>query len=67
MEWELLVAVNDSTLREVVRSQFDGDLVSGQNADVIHADLSRDVGKDGMAFVLIANQFDSEGGIGKTF
>ena len=38
-----LVAVGDTSSGEVVRSEFHLDLVAGENADVVHSHLSRDV------------------------
>ena len=39
----LLGAKHDACPRQVVRGQLDGDLVAGQDADVVHAHLPGDV------------------------
>ena len=42
----LLVPVRDATSGEVVGGEFHLHLVAGENADVVHAHLSGDVGQD---------------------
>ena len=61
MRGGLLVPIGDAATFEVVRGQFDLDLVAGQDADVVHAHLPGDVGENLMAIV----QLDAEHGIGE--
>src|SRR5690606_21571215 len=41
-----LVAVDDPPLREVVRRELDGDLVAGEDLDVVHPHLAREQPED---------------------
>jgi hypothetical protein len=63
----LFVTIDNATFREVVGGQLNGDKIPGKDANIMHADLARDVRKDCMAFVLFANQLDFEGCVGKGF
>ena len=58
---ELLVAVRNATSGEVVRGEFDLDLVAGQDADVVHPHLSGDVSQQLVAVV----ELDTEHGVGQ--
>ena len=58
---DLLVAVGDTASFEVVRGQLNLDTVSGQDADVVHAHLSRDVSEHLVAIF----ELDSEHGVGE--
>ena len=42
----LLVAEGDTSFREVVRTHFDFDTVTGEDLDVMHTHLAGDVGDD---------------------
>jgi len=57
----LLVTVGDAPAGEIVGSEFDLDLVTGKDADVVHAHLAGDMGKD---FVTVF-EFHSEHRIGQ--
>ena len=43
------MAEGDAALGQIVRRHFQGDLVAGQNTDVVLAHLSAAVGSDGMS------------------
>lgn len=45
---QLLIAECYSTLREVVRRHLHSHFVAGENLDVVHAHLARDMGGDFM-------------------
>src|SRR6185437_16800388 len=57
----LSAAVDDAALGQVVGGHFDGDLVTGQNPDVVFAHLARYVGRDDMAGL----EFDAKRRIGQ--
>src|SRR3954449_12810848 len=57
----LLVPIGDSTSAEVVRCELNLDAVSGQDADVVHAHLSGDVGQHLVAVL----ELDPEHGVGE--
>ena len=61
------MAIGDASFGEIVGCHLDSHEIPGQDAYVMHANLAGNVRKDRVAFVLFANQFDSEGGIGKAF
>lgn len=60
-KWDLLGAIGDAPLAEVVGADLDGDLVSSEDADVIFAHSPRDVGGDDMPIL----QLYPKGGIGQ--
>ena len=55
----LLVAISDPTTSEVVRRQLNLDAITGENSDVMHPHLSRDVGQHLVAVF----EFDAEHGV----
>ena len=57
----LLVAEGDTSFREVVRTHFDFDAVTGEDLDVMHTHLAGDVGRNLMPVL----QFHSEHGVGE--
>ena len=57
----LLVSVGNATSGEVIRRELDLDSIAGQNSDVIHPHLARNVGKHLMSIL----EFDPKHGIGK--
>src|SRR3954462_10565414 len=59
----LLVPVGDATSAEVVRSELDLHLVAGEDPDVVHPHLSRDVGEDLVAVL----ELDTEHRVGEGF
>ena len=61
LERELFVAVGDATASHVVGRDLNLDLVPGQDANAVHAHLSRTVGEYGVTVL----QFDAEHGVGK--
>src|SRR5574340_176773 len=56
---DLFAAVSDAALGEVVRSEFDGDAVTGENANVMLTHAAGNVGEDHMAVV----QLHAESGV----
>jgi hypothetical protein len=57
----LFEPVNNSTPREIVRRQFDGNLVSGQNLDEMHSHFSGHVSQH----LMTVFKLDLEGGVGQ--
>ena len=57
----LLVSVGDAATGKVVGRELDLDAVSGEDADVVHAHLSRDVGQH----LVPVLELDPEHGIGQ--
>ena len=53
--------VGNPPLAEIIRGQFNGDLVTTQNPDVMLAHLARNMGRHDMTVF----QFDPEHGVGK--
>src|SRR5918998_3385842 len=63
MGFPSLVAIGDATPSEVVRSELHLNSVTREDADVMHAHLSGDVGEQLMPVL----QFDTKHGIGEGF
>ena len=61
--WISFGAENDPRATQIVGRQLDGDLVAGEDADVVHPHLAGNVGKD---FVSIF-ELDAEHRVGKWF
>ena len=59
----LFESVDQTAFGEVIRREFDGDLVPPQNPDVVTAHLSRDMGQDNVSVLKLHLKL----GIGKRF
>src|ERR1700732_5330864 len=57
----LSAAVDDAALGQVVRGHFDGDLVPGQNTNVVFTHLARNMGRDDVTGL----EFDAKRRIGQ--
>ena len=58
-----LVPERDATLAQIVRAHLDFHAIAGQNLDVVHTHLARDVGHDGVPIL----ELDTEARIGERF
>ena len=58
-----LVPERDSPLAQVVGAHLNFDAITGQNLDVVHTHLARDVGHDGVPIL----ELDTETRIGERF
>jgi hypothetical protein len=58
---DLGVTEDDATASEIIGRHFDGDLITREDADVGHPDLTADVGQHDVSI----GEFDTETGVGK--